>query len=218
VNLLKETLEALGLYSPEILHTFQVYAQLLAETNKIHNLTSIKEEDTELLHFVDSILPLKFYEIPNGAKVIDLGSGAGFPGLPIKIVRPDIELTLVDARQKKVNFLNDVISKLGLKDVVAIHGRIESLCNDSKMKRKFDVVCTRALSATKNLIAMTEPYLSKNGVAIFWKGPSLNEEIQAAKNIIAAHKLKIKFVNEYYLPGDRAEGRTILVLELESQL
>ena len=158
---------------------FEKYYNLLIEWNEKFNLTSITEKDkVELLHFKDSILPADL--IPQNAKVLDIGSGAGFPAIPLKIVRDDISITMVDSVNKKVTFLTEVIQSLGLKNITAVHKRIEELSK----QEKFDVVTSRAVAPLNVLCEYCLPFVKKNGFMLAYKSSNISEEIDGAKNAI----------------------------------
>lgn len=146
---------------------FYNYGELLIEWNNKFNLTRVAPEDFEIRHFVDSLLLVPYLE---GERVVDIGSGAGLPGIPLSIVRPDMQFRLVDSRLKRVNFLNEVIRSVDLKNVTAVHSRIEDI------KDKYDVVVSRAVSSMENLVKLTKPLLKKGGFGLALKGPGVIEE------------------------------------------
>ncbi len=157
---------------------FDLYYDLLVEWNKKFNLTAVTErEKVEVLHFKDSVLCEDI--IPNGANILDVGSGAGFPGIPLKIVRDDLKVTLLDSVNKKVSFLNEVISKLGLSEINAIHTRIE----DYK-ERNFDVVTSRAVAPLNVLTEYCLPFVKKGGIMIAYKSADIQEELREARKAI----------------------------------
>lgn len=157
---------------------FNLYYNLLIEWNEKFNLTSVTErEKVELLHFKDSVLCEDL--IDKGEELLDVGSGAGFPGIPLKIVREDIKVTLIDSVNKKVTFLNEVISKLGLSEIKAIHTRIE----DYKEK-KFDVVTSRAVAPLNVLVEYCLPFVKKGGKMIAYKSADIESELNEAKKAI----------------------------------
>lgn len=177
--LLKEFLQQNALFSQDVYTKFQTYYDLVTETNKVMNLTAITEaSEFETKHFIDSLLPFKEFE---GAKIVaDIGSGAGFPAIPLAIVLPGVEFTLVDSLQKRVNFLNTVIEKLSLKNCVAIHSRAEDIAKQSR--EKFDITTARAVAALNVLLEYTAPLTRVGGKIIAYKGSNADEEIKAAQN------------------------------------
>lgn len=159
---------------------FDLYYNLLTEWNKKINLTAITDyAEVKLKHFEDSILPAAL--IPENASVLDLGSGAGFPGIPLKIVRPDLHITLLDSLAKRVNFLNLVISELGLENIKSVHSRIE----DFKERESFDVVTARAVARLNTLCEYALPFVRKGGFFLAYKSADATEEVKEAEKIIS---------------------------------
>lgn len=208
---LKSYLESFGIQLSEAqAFSFETYARLLKETNEQLNLTRVPEAETERLHFIDSVALLKHYSILTGAKIIDIGTGAGLPGLPIKIIRPDIELVLLDARDKKVKFLKHVCAELKLNGVSCVHGRAETLAENSTYKNKFDFVCARAVSELGNLIELSVPLLKRGGAALLMKGPKVDEEIVNGKKVACQLGAEITQDIRYTIPG--SEQRRLIVV------
>jgi len=155
------------------------YKDLVIEWNEKINLTAITEEEEFIKkHFIDSIKVFRSSELKNSKKIIDIGTGAGFPGIPIKIINPDIEVVLLDSLNKRVNFLNEVINKLQLKGVTAIHGRAEDFAREKKYREAFDAAVSRAVANMAVLSELCIPYVKINGHFIALKGPAVDEEIQ----------------------------------------
>lgn len=196
--LLKEFLTKNCLYSDEAYVKFQTFFDLVTETNKVMNLTSITSaEEFETKHFIDSLLP--YAEFKGAKTVIDVGSGAGFPAVPLAIVFPDKNFTLVDSLQKRVNFLNSAIEKLGLENCVAVHSRAEDL---SKQNRESaDVVTARAVAALNILLEYTSPLCRTGGKVIAYKGSAAEEEICAARNAASVLGLKLEKTCDFVLPS-----------------
>ena len=170
------------LTSNQIQKFFDYYI-LLKDWNEKINLTTIIELDDVIeKHFLDSVVSKD--EIFVNAKVIDIGSGAGFPGIPLKILREDLNITLVDSVNKKVLFLNEVIKKLNLKDIVAVHSRIEDLANKKENRENFDFVVSRAVSKLNTLCEYALPFLKINGKLIAYKALDVETEINEATNAI----------------------------------
>ena len=154
---------------------FSTYYDLLVERNKVMNLTRITSpEDAVRKHFADSLLGASL--IPMNAKVIDVGTGAGFPGIPLKIMRPDIELTMLDSLGKRVNFLNEVCEALGLQ-AKAIHARAEDAARDDGLRAHFDIALSRAVAPMNLLLELTVPFLKIGGRSLMYKGAGAAEEI-----------------------------------------
>lgn len=160
---------------------FFSYYKYLVQENEKFNLTSITEENEVIFkHFLDSVLPAK--EISKNAKVIDVGTGAGFPGVPLKIIRPDIEITLLDSLQKRVNFLNEVVKLLDLKRCTCVHSRAEDYCQ--QFREKFDISLSRAVAQVATLSEYLIPFVKVNGKTIMYKAQKLEEELEQGKNAI----------------------------------
>ena len=163
------------------INKFELYMEQLLDWNKRINLTAIvREDDIILKHFIDSMTILKY--ISNSENVIDVGTGAGFPGIPVSIVKEDCQVTLVDSLNKRINFLNEVIEKLKLEDIETIHSRIEDLGQDKNHREKYDLVLCRALSSVRVLAEYTLPLTIDKGWSLYYKGPKLDEELTEASN------------------------------------
>lgn len=171
----------------DIINKLNLYGNLLLSWNEKINLTAIKEPEEVLFkHFYDCILFLKHYNPQKCASLIDVGTGAGFPGMVLKIVRPDIEVTLLDSLNKRLIFLNDVIEKLELSGIETVHMRAEEAGKSKLHREKFDIATARAVASLPILLEYCTPLVKKDGVFIAMKGPSVYEE---AENCINAEKL-----------------------------
>ena len=193
--------------SDEQIGQFEQFYKLLVEENEKYNLTAITEENEVVYkHFLDSVLPIN--EILPNAKLIDIGSGAGFPSVPLKIMRPDLQITMVDSLNKRVNFLNMTISKLGLSKIEAVHARAEEYI---KGKREFyDYAVARAVAPLNTLLEYLVPYLKIDGRCLIYKSQKLDEEIEMAKNAFKTLSVKVVKVLEFEYLGIT---RKILVVE-----
>ncbi len=195
---MKAKLEKLNIkISTEQLEKFEIYTKLLLEWNEKFNLTAIKSHD-EIIdkHYIDS-LSVKDFVSENG-KMIDIGTGAGFPGVPLKIFYPETELVLVDSTQKKVNFLNVLIKELDLKNTTALHARAEELAKNPDYREKFDFVLSRAVANLRVLCELCLPFAKIGGSFISLKGPSVFDELKEAEQTIktlGAHFSEIKTIN-----------------------
>lgn len=170
--------------SGEMVEKFEKYADLLIEWNKKMNLTAIVDrQGIAIKHFLDSVLALDAIAIPYGSAVIDIGTGAGFPGVPIKIVRPDVDLTLLDSLNKRIKFLDDLRKKLGI-DVDLIHARAEDAAHKKDLRESFDVVISRAVAPLNVLLEYCMPFVKVGGVFIALKGSNARLELDLAKNAI----------------------------------
>lgn len=175
---------------------FCLYYDFLVEENKKYNLTAITEpKDVVLKHFIDSVIGEKF--IRNGASVIDVGTGAGFPGVPLKIVRQDIKLTLLDSLQKRINFLNELLKKLGINDVITVHERSEDYCQ--KYREMFDVALSRAVAPMVTLSEYLLPFVKVGGKVLMYKGAKLEEELLESRKAIEILGGKVKACHSFSL-------------------
>lgn len=180
---------------------FDIYAKFLLEENQKYNLTAITDcEEIVVKHFIDSVLPI---EKIKGGRVIDIGSGAGFPGVPLKILKQDIDLTLVDSLQKRVNFLLTLTEKLHLQNVKCVHSRAEDYVNQNR--EKFDYALSRAVAGMPTLCEYLLPFLKVGGRAIIYKGSKGEEELNQAEKAIKqlGGELKEKIKFNYDKLGDR---------------
>lgn len=162
-----------------------IYGNLLLSWNEKMNLTAITEPEEVLFkHFYDCILFFKNVDVPKNAKVIDVGTGAGFPGMVLKIIRPDIKLTLLDGLNKRLVFLGEVISELELSDIQTVHLRAEEGGKNPKHREKYDIACARAVAALPTLLEYCLPFVKKGGTFVAMKGPSALEEAEKSKNAL----------------------------------
>ncbi len=166
----------------EIKDRLTLYGNLLTEWNEKMNLTAITDPEGVLYkHFYDCLLLFKNAEVKNGAKIIDVGTGAGFPGMVLKIARPDIDLTLLDGLNKRLIFLNEVLNALGL-SAETVHLRAEEGGKNPKYREQYDIACARAVAPLNVLSEYCIPYVKKGGFFIAMKGSRAEEELEAAKN------------------------------------
>jgi len=177
---------------------FEQYKDLLLGWNEKINLTAITDEQGIIVkHFVDSLTCLKYIE--DNAKVLDVGTGAGFPGIPLKIMKNNIDVTLLDSLNKRIIYLNDVIDKLMLGKINAIHGRAEELGKKKEYREKFDIVTARAVANLRVLSEYCLPFVKKDGSFIAMKGSNVEEEIKEAESIIDKLGGKIEKVERIIL-------------------
>ena len=181
-NLLISKAKEIGVkVSPAQAEQFQIYLDLLLERNTVMNLTAITDpEEAVIKHFVDSLTLLKALEIKKNAKVIDVGTGAGFPGIPLKIMRPDIELTLLDSLNKRLVFLREVCDAIDI-EAETIHKRAEEAGKDTKLRESFDVATARAVANMNILAEYCIPLIKMKGYFAAMKGPSLPDELEYAE-------------------------------------
>ncbi len=167
----------------EKIRQLNLYGNLLLEWNEKINLTAIKEPEEVLFkHFYDCILFFKNVEVPENATVVDVGTGAGFPGMVLKIIRPDLKVTLLDSLNKRLVFLNEVISALGLKDIETVHSRAEDAGKNKLYREKFQIATARAVAAMPVLAEYLFPLLKVGGTLVAMKGPNVTEELSLCKN------------------------------------
>lgn len=217
-ELLKKGIEEYGINLSEIqIEQFMKYKNILQEWNKKINLTAITEDDEIIKkHFIDSISVVKSRIINDGVSIIDVGTGAGFPGIPIKIIMPSVKVILLDSLNKRINFLNEVIRELGLNNIETIHGRAEEMARDEKYREKFDVAIARAVA---NLTVLSEyciPYVKLGGHFISMKGPSADEEIQQSKNAIGTLGGKLKEIVETKILDEEINHKLIIVEKIKN--
>jgi len=186
---LKSGAEKLGLHlSSSQLHQFDNYFQTLVESNKRVNLTAITDyEEVQVKHFLDSltvVLAIGLHSAINPPKIIDVGTGAGLPGIPMKIAFPDIILTLMEATAKKTKFLEHLVARLGLKDVTIVTGRAEEAAHRPQFRERFDVVLSRAVATLPALIELTLPFCSIGGYMVALKKGDIDDEVTQAQKAI----------------------------------
>lgn len=204
--------------SDKQLQQFNTYYELLVKWNEVMNLTAITDfEDVCKLHFVDSISACQFFDFSSDDySLIDIGTGAGFPGIPLKIVFPNLRITLFDSLNKRLNFLNEVIDKLDLNDqgsIVTLHGRAEDFASTKKdsLRETFDIAVSRAVANMSTLCEYCLPYVKVGGNFIAFKSEKASEELGKAKGAIHLLGGKLSSSNEFILP-DSDYSRTICIV------
>ncbi len=189
---------------------FYYYMKNILKWNEVINLTAIKNEDEFIVkHYVDCLTALseienyknEIQELNNGelkeVKLIDVGTGAGFPGVPLKIAIPELNVTLIDSVQKKLNCVKDSCEKARIENINIIHTRAEDLQKQKEYFEQFDIVTTRAVSNMSNLAKWMLPFLKKGGIAICMKGPNYKEELEEAKNIIERNGCVVEKIDSF---------------------
>ena len=211
---LKEGLAQLGLTPPEGAVAQMVrYAGLLLEQNKVMNLTAIKEPaQVAALHFLDSAALLGCADL-RGKSLVDVGTGAGFPGLPLKILEPTIHLTLLDSLGKRVQFLERVCQELGLADVACIHGRAEEFA--AAHRESFDLAVSRAVAALPVLCELCLPLVRPGGKFLAMKSVDSDQELESARHAIEILGGAVSGVRDYAIPGTEVRHRLILVKKVK---
>ncbi|KRQ85950.1 Ribosomal RNA small subunit methyltransferase G [Caloramator mitchellensis] len=200
----------------EKVEKFLKYMELLKSWNEKINLTAITD-DIEIIkkHFLDSISIVKSNLIKDDASIIDVGTGAGFPGIPIKIIKPNTKVVLLDSLQKRVNFLNEVIKELNLKGIEAVHSRAEDAAKSEKYREKFDISTARAVAHMSILSEYCIPFVKVNGHFIALKGPTVDEEINESRNAIGTLGGKLKSIIETTIPEYDVNHKLIIVEKIK---
>lgn len=199
----------------EMQQQFQDYMNLLLEWNEKINLTAITEEDEIILkHFVDSLTISKY--IKEGNSIVDVGTGAGFPGIPVKIARKNVKVTLVDSLNKRILFLNEVIEKLGLENIETLHFRAEEFGQNKKYRESFDIATSRAVANLSTLVEYLLPLVKVGGICICMKGSEIKEELENSKKAIQILGGEIQEIEEFYLPETDIKRTIVIVKKISS--
>ena len=209
-----QELEMLGIQLTDVQkEQFDRYYELLIEWNRVMNLTGITEYDeVNLKHFTDSLTIVRIKNMENVSTLIDVGTGAGFPGIPIKIAFPHIKVTLLDSLNKRIKFLNQVVEELDLKDVVTLHGRAEDYAKKEEYREQFDLCASRAVANLSTLSEYCLPFVKKGGCFISYKSADSDEEIEQSKKALDILGGKIEKVDKFVLPGSDM-GRALVMVE-----
>ncbi len=210
--ILREGLTALSLPTEGILALLR-YWELLAEKNKVMNLTAITDPaEAARLHFLDSAALLALADL-RGKTVVDVGTGAGFPGLPLKILEPSIQLTLLDAQRKRVDFLREVCGELGLEDVDCVHGRAEEFAQQHR--ETFDLAVSRAVAALPVLAELCLPLVKTGGQFLAMKSVDSNEELNASERAAGVLGGRLEKPLDYVISGTNIPRRLVILTKIE---
>lgn len=195
----------------EQIEKFYKYMNLLIEWNQKINLTAIVEpKEIIQKHFIDSMSVLNY--IQDKKNIIDVGTGAGFPGIPIKIANPNINVTLLDSLQKRVNFLSEVVSQLELDKIKAVHSRAEDYAKENR--ESYDVAISRAVANMSTLVEYLLPYVKQDGIVICMKGPNIEDELEKSKKAISILGGKIEHI-EHLLLDEEMERNLIIIRKIK---
>lgn len=214
---LKSIFENMGIELSELqVKRFNRYYDMLIETNKVMNLTAITEyKDVVIKHFADSLLLCKCIDINKFSSIIDVGTGAGFPGIPLKIIYPHLNITLLDSLNKRVNFLKNVVEELDLENVLCIHGRAEDFGHNENYREKFDICVSRAVANLSTLSEYCTPFVNVGGYFVSYKSADVEEEVNNAKKAIKILNCKIEKVSDVNLPGTDDTMRKFVLIKKE---
>ncbi|MCF0229401.1 MAG: 16S rRNA (guanine(527)-N(7))-methyltransferase RsmG [Parasporobacterium sp.] len=202
-------------YDAEKDRQFNIFCDLLEEKNRVMNLTGVTDHDeAEIIHFIDSVEAAavinELYGKDTNIKVLDIGTGAGFPGIPLKIVMPHAEFVLADALNKRINFINEVISAANLENITAIQGRAEEI-GQSGMRESFDICVSRAVADTSVLLEYVLPTVKKGGLCILYKSGDYRKELETAAYALDVLGGTLEDVKEFCLPESDI-GRSLVII------
>lgn len=217
-NLLSSACEDVGMaFDEKMYNNFIKYKDLIKEWNEKINLTAITEdEDMIKKHFIDSIKIYKFSPLKECKKVIDIGTGAGFPGIPMKIIDNDKEIILLDSLNKRLKFLDEVINELGLTNINTLHGRAEDFSRKNDYREEFDAVVSRAVANLAVLSEFCIPYVKLGGYFIAMKGPAIDEEIQEGKNAINLLGGKIEDIIKVQIEESDLQHNLVVIKKIKN--
>lgn len=195
---------------------FERYYELLVEWNEKMNLTSITErEEVIYKHFLDSSALLNYCDLSN-KKILDVGTGAGFPGIVIKILVPDCKITLLDSLAKRITFLNTVIEELQLSNITAIHGRAEDYAHNNKYREQYDYVTSRAVANLSTLSEYCIPYVKVNGYFVPYKSGNIDEELNTSNNALSLLGGSLEKVEKFSLPNTDFDRSIVFIKKNKS--
>lgn len=217
MNQLKVGAEEWGLSFSEVtLENFSRFEEMLYETNLTMNLTRVPQSDAEILHFLDSLALLSIHRPSAGAHLLDVGTGAGFPGLPLALAVPELEVTLLDGTLKRLKFLDQVIEKLELRNVRTTQGRAEEIANHPKHQGCYEIVVARAVAKMDVLSGLLLPLVAPGGIAVAYKSSEVEDELAGAMTVIENLGGKLEQVAEIRLPGSEIVRKLVVIRKLGS--
>ena len=211
--MLKDRLEALDIiFDQEQINQFDEYYEILVEWNKVMNLTGITEyQEVVEKHFLDSLSIVKVMDMDQAERVIDIGTGAGFPGIPLKIAFPKLDIVLLDSLNKRIRFLDHVIEELGLEGIRTIHGRAEDYARDGKYRERFDLCVSRAVANLSSLSEYCLPYVKVGGRFVSYKSGDIEEEVNDASKAIALLGGKKERIEKFQLPDTDIQRSFVVI-------
>lgn len=199
------------------LNQLNIFYEMLVDTNKVMNLTAITDYDEAVIkHFADSAAINNVYDISKVKSLIDVGTGAGFPGIVLKIIYPDTEVLLLDSLKKRINFLDTVTEKLGLGGIKTVHGRAEDIAQNKLYREKYDLCVSRAVAALSALSEYCIPFVKIGGAFVSYKAAACEQEVSDAENAVKLLGGKIKETAEYTLGPDKLVRKFVIIDKIKS--